>query len=159
MRRSGQAGFPRTVDRGMTPIFVVVPLSLGAEYRPHRAVLGMRLIGLSLLPPPTSLWAPFYSQHKQKLRTAWRERQAFRGLKARCLAPPCCPQPQGWLSSCLSTLEEVFATKESLKACSGRSKSTRRTLPKTTALNVQREMESRRETLPSTPQLCQTLPQ
>lgn len=128
----------------MTPIFVVVPLSLGAQYRPHRA-------------SPCSHPQPHYGLHstvstnRKKLRTAWRARQASRGLKARCLAPPCCPQPQGWLSSCLSTLEEVFATKESLKACSGRSKSTRRTLPKTTALNVQREMESGRETLPFTP--------
>lgn len=59
----------------MAPVFVVVPLSLGAQYiqssqgcsrhQAHRP-----------LPAPTpnlSLWAPFYSQHKQKLRTAWRE--------------------------------------------------------------------------------------
>lgn len=102
------------------------------------------------LPAPTQqphYGTPFYSQRKTGAQNSL-ERQTSWGLKARCLAPPCCSKPKGWLSAALE--EEGFAAKESRSAPWGRSKCTRRTLPITAAFNTQKEVESWRETLPST---------
>lgn len=124
---------------------------------PHRAQLLHQ--AHQPLPAPTPqphYGAPFYSQHKTGAQNSL-ERQASWGLKARCLAPPCCPQPKGLAECCWSPREEEgFAAKESWSALLGRSKCIR-TLPTTTAFNVQQEVESRGETLPSTPELLQTM--
>lgn len=105
---------------------------------------------LSLLPPPTSLWGSILQLVQTGAQNSL-ERQASWGCKARCLAPPCCPQPKGGLRvACLH-----WRRRSSQPRNPGQEQ-----MHQNTAYNCPQHTEGsgiQEETLPSTPELLQTM--